>query len=1411
MKSKQAIVLALTLCFALFFSALPVFAQATNTGTVIGQVTDPSGASIGGATVTLTDLSTKAQRTTSTNAEGRYVFVNVPPGTYDLAVAQKGFRTEKFSKQTVSVGLQLTLNATLQLGAATEVIEVLAGPGADLQTLNSTVGTGFSGLALDSLPSISREAATFAMMQPGITPEGSVAGAVFDQNTFQLDGGQNTNDMDGSMNIYTPSLAGDPSGGTVNAMFTGTGNSLGGGGGPTGVMPTPIDSIEEFKVNTTQQTADFNSSAGAQVSMSTKRGTDAWHGTAYEYYLDNNFDANSFVNNAPATRAPLPDYHYNRFGGSVGGPIVSKKFLGGKTYFFGNYEGFRYPNSATVTREVPGPGLEQGLISLCSAACGTASETYTVYNLNPAAVTYSGPTIADHATGVVALMGGTMYSPGASPVGGGAAVAACTGTANPSCDPRDLGISPTLKSLWALMPKPTAGVLGFACGTTAIGCDGINAMNYTADVPLETRSDFAVARLDHDFGDKWHFFSSYRFYRLTRATTNQTDLLPGGGIVSTANRPQIPWFFVAGLTTNVTTNFTNDFHYSYLRNWWLWGDNGAAPQLAGLGAALEPNGESATGVLAPYNVNTQSTRTRYWDGQDNMIRDDMTRLRGNHVLQWGGTYQHNYNQHSRSDNGGGINYFPVDQLGSTGSFNMTGFIPTAVSAGGPTITNDWVRDYGEILGMLSLDQIVYTRSGPQLTLNPPLTPVEDRVHIPYYNVYFTDSWKIRPTITLSYGLAWTLEMPPVEENGEQVALVDQANQLITAQTFLNTTKKDALLGEVFNPTIGFSLVGNAAGGLKYPYNPYYGSFSPRLGVAWSPNYDNGWLGSVFGHGKSVLRGGFSIIYGRLNGVDLVLVPLLGTGLLQPVQCFNPTMTGTCAGTGGSTPADAFRVGPTAGGWDGLTGPLAAASHTLPQPFFPGIGGNIEAGASSVLDPNFRPNKSYEFDLTLQRQLGSRFTVEAGYIGRIIRNEYSPIDLNAVPYMFTLGGQSFAKAYANLVMQYCGGVGGLAGGNCAAGTNANLAKVTPQPFFETALGGVTSAYCKGFASCTQAVAVNEGNSLSTACPTCSGTGNLSSQLVWNLWTDLDTPFQKVNGGALSGFTLENTAGQLTSGVADNASIGYGNYNSLFFTTKMADWHGLTMQSNFTYSKALGTGAVVQASSEYTLTDPFWVGRDYGPQGFDRKFVYNMFAVYQPPVYKNQHGVVGHLLGGWSMSPIFVTGSGLPLQVLPSSFNFNTGLYGQAFGEADDQSYFAPEEAVLVPGPGCSNFSTSRINNVTGTAGVGTTGPYNVSLYKNPSTVFNCFRNAVVGFDTGHNGGYGNILRGQPFWNVDFQIRKSTNITERVSAEFQVIFTNLFNHVQLTDPFNALDDPGDFGQLEGQVNVPRSMEFGFRIRF
>ena len=1211
-------------CLLLFLLPILSSAQMAGTGQVVGTVVDKTGAAVSGADVTLTDNATNSARTATTNESGRYVFSNVAPGKYSVEISKTGFRQAKLSNQEVVVGETRTFDVKLDIGSSSETIEVVA-TNSDLQTMNATVGNTITGVALDSLPSIGRDVSTFVTLQPGVSPDGSVAGAIYDQNSYQLDGGNNSNDMDGTMNVYTPSGAGDPSGGVVNSYVTATG-----GGGPTGVMPTPVDSIEEFKVGTSNQTADFNSSAGAQVSMVTKRGTNQWHGAGYEYYFDNNWNSNTWDNNANG--APRPSFHYNRFGAAGGGPIMPKEVLGGKWYFFGNYEGFRWPNSETLYRMVPSDLMRQGILQFKDAN-GVVQQ----YNFNPA----NGPLTT-----------------------------AC-GTGTTACDPRNLGFSPTMQALWQLMPEPTAGA---SCGPLGSRCDSLNTQAFRGNLSLPWTENFGVARLDHDFGAKWHFSSTYHIYKLLRATHNQVDI---GGVFagetlgvanSVHNRPQQPSYYTGALTTNITNNVTNDFHVSFVRNYWARYFTGQGlPQQAqvdGLGGALQPLGEDRTRVLAPYNLDTQNVRTRFWDGQDFMLRDDLSWTKGTHFIQFGGTYQRNFNWHQRTDNGGSVNNEVVYDLAAGGNstnggnpgtgVDMTGFIPAAIGTNSG-IAN-WQRDYAMLLGIPSLTQVAYTRTAPDLGIQPIGAPISDQSVIPYYNLYVSDSWRVKRTFTLSYGLGWTLEMPPNEKDGKQIVLVGPDNKPISTEAYLDARKDAALAGQVYNPDVGFSLVHKVAGNPKYPYDPFYGGFSPRVAGAWNPGFTDGLLGRILGANKTVIRGGYGILYGRLNGVAQLLTPLLSTGLIQAVQCFSPLIDGSCGST--STPGNAWRIGPSGQGFDGLVAPITPGLPTLPQPDFPGINA-VNAATSEALDPKTRPSISHQFDLTIQRQINNKTSVEFGYIGRKYSHDLQSININAVPYMMTLGGQSFAKAFGQMVWQLCGGAAGLAGGGCAGIDSsgkvipAQLAAVTAQPFFETAL---KPGYCAGFASCTQAVASNE-------------SGNIASNAVWSLWSDLD------NGAFTFPRSMMNTPipgnplgqnGQLTSGIGMSVSNGFGNYNAAFASLKMSDWHGLTLQSNFTYGKALGTGSVIQATSSWTVPDAYNLHNAYGLQSWDRKFMWNVFFVYQEPFYKGQHGAIGRVLGGWSIAPIMTIGSGLPNPVIPTDGNLQ-GFYqiggGQAFGQSD----------------------------------------------------------------------------------------------------------------------------------------------------
>jgi hypothetical protein len=275
---------------------------------------------------------------------------------------------------------------------------------------------------------------------------------------------------------------------------------------------------------------------------------------------------------------------------------------------------------------------------------------------------------------------------------------------------------------------------------------------------------------------------------------------------------------------------------------------------------------------------------------------------------------------------------------------------------------------------------------------------------------------------------------------------------------------------------------------------------------------------------------------------------------------------------------------------------------------------------------------------------------------------------------------------------------------------------------------------------------------------------------------------------------------------NASIGYGNYNAMFISLKSQDWHGVTMQSNLTWSKALGTGAEVQATSADTAPDPFNLRTGYGYQAFDRRFIYNFYAVYQPHFYKGQSGLLGHLLGGWTIAPVFTTGTGLPIALL----TLNGG--GQAFGEGDSVNfagYGNTENAIpIVPMNG--NGSRYFISG----SGTGTAGVNGANMFANPQAAFNNIRQPILGYDT-RDGGFG-VLRGLPYWNVDLSVKKNIKITERFAAEFQVVFTNVFNHDQFGDPGGDTIDTSNasgFGSLGGTVTntSPRAMQFGLRLSF
>ena len=941
-------------------------------------------------------------------------------------------------------------------------------------------------------------------------------------------------------------------------------------------------------------------------------------------------------------------------------------------------------------------------------------------------------------------------------------------------------MSPTISTLWnKFLPIPNDALSG----------DQFNTQGYLSTIRLPLTSNSYVGRIDHDFGPKERFFASFRAFKLLNYPSGvQIDVggLTGGTLGTynnTAQRPQLGELMVMGLTSNLSSRLTSDLRVSYLWNWWQWSTSSLTSQLPGVGGLLEvaPAGTSgsaeSTAALIPFNVNTQSVRQRVWDGQDKMIREDLTWVQGNHLIQFGGLFQRNYDYHTRTDNGSTVNNQIVYQVAFN---NISGYtFPSTVASAQQSLYKNLLTS---VYGMLGLTQVIYTRAGSDLHLLPLGTLAEQKSKIPTYSAYASDTWRMKPTLTLNYGLSYTLEMPPVEKEGRQVELVFPDGSLVHTDKFLAQRQAAALQGQAYAPILGFETTGNLK--LKYPYSPFYGGISPRVAMAWNPNFKSGFLHKIFGDGESVLRGGYGLAWGRLNGVNQVLVPLLGPGPLQSVTCGAALSNNTCGAS--STVSNAFRIGP-----DGLVAPLGSPTATLPQPFLPGqtqiVNGvtfvNPAAGDATVLDPDYKPEKVQSYDFTFQRSIGKKMFVEVGYIGKRATNIFEEIDLDSVPYMMTSGGQQFQNAWANMYIAICG---------FAPTCQNNAWTGAAQPFFENALTP-GSGYCAGFANCTAAVASKQ-------------IANFQNTTVSSLWSTLN---------AATGWKLGRTmlSSQATA-FNTTTSLGFSNYNAAFVRLSTRDWHGVTSIGNFTWGKALGTGEIGQYNSSNMWLDNWNKKANYGPAVFDYKYLFNLGMTYKPTLFRGRHGWTGRLADGWSVSPFLFVRSGAPIRISFSeggTCSSNCQAFGSAGNPSTSGSAF--EGAVPINPNYVYNPHLSRGNN--GSNGIGTVTPFSLNMFDDPAALYNNFRRCILGYDTSCGGI--NNLRGMTQWNLDATLAKEVKFTERVGVTLTMQFTNVLNHFQPADPTAvsandlSLSSPTTFGRIRASQFNPRQMEIGARIHF
>ena len=319
----------LLLCALLQLLVSQALLAQTGSSSVRGTVLDPQDRPVAGVTLTLTNVERNFTRTQTTNEEGSYAFTAIPPGTYRVEAEASGFKKASVGNVSALVDTPVEINVKLEVGDVSETVNVVATNEAPLNTTDATIGNTFEQRRIAELPINARNPVSLLSLQPGVTRTGYVNGGRADQANVLLDGVDN-NEQQRGLDVVT------------DEAFA-------------SVLRSTLDSLQEFRVITTNPNAEQGRSSGAQVSLVTKSGTNEYHGSLYEYHRNTVTTANDFFNNKAGVERP--QLLRNIFGGSLGGPVKRDRI-----FFFGTYEGFREASTTPVLREVPLPTLGQGIV-----------------------------------------------------------------------------------------------------------------------------------------------------------------------------------------------------------------------------------------------------------------------------------------------------------------------------------------------------------------------------------------------------------------------------------------------------------------------------------------------------------------------------------------------------------------------------------------------------------------------------------------------------------------------------------------------------------------------------------------------------------------------------------------------------------------------------------------------------------------------------------------------------------------------------------------------------------------------------------------------------------------------------------------------------------------------------------------
>ncbi len=883
--SKLCLVFALSLLIPASLSA-----QATG-GRILGHVADSSGAVLPNVKITIVNDATGVSAGTQSNDNGEYAFPQVTVGSYHVEFDLAGFKKNVRRGVAVDLNQVVTLNMVMQIGAAQETVDVTSeAPLVD--TASTQLGAIMDSKQVSTLPLNSRDTYQLLQLQPGVQGVGG-SDLFYGSNTA---GAVSVNGGRGRSNNFSVN------GGDGNDLFV---NS-------PAIQPTP-DSIEEFRVLSNTFDAEYGRNSGAVINVVTKSGTNAWHGSAYEFLRNQAFNARGYLD------PHRPDDKQNQFGGTFGGPIKKDR-----TFFFASYEGRRVvhgitsdavtvPTTADLTQPLAASGsiTTDTLASILNARCNA--------NIPLPSTTASGS--VDWMSAFPSGVPTNCFDPVAVDL---------VNRYVPLPNTLDAGGNPVFQSI----PKEDSHA---------------NQFTVKVDHRINEKQNLSIY---YYFNDA---FDAQPFTKFQAATPN---LLPGFGNDNSTRSQQ--WNI--SHTWTVSTNSVNEFRVTYFREAQptflhpqrtnLVQDScssslssicftgttdvpGVIPSSTSIGITPNlPNASQHEGVpfisiQGGFTIGNDYEGELPQIGNTYQFSDNFTRVMGKHTMKFGVDFRIQ-------------RFFQTLYFDPQGDFTYSG--------GGPNDSGSTLGNY--LLGL------------PDSYLQGSTQSEDIRSRSLY--LFAQDSWKIRPNVTLNYGLRWEYNQPMYDAGQRyQTFRPGQATSIFPCQLSSDSlTKLGYSNPDCSDPTsdsasvfpLGLVIPGDK-GVPKGLTASYYHAFAPRVGIAWDPR----------GDGKTTIRSGFGLFYNPIEQLVLEQFqgePPFGGSSLISEGLFTTPFVSQSGGPGNLT----IAPNPFNGILDPARGSSVDWSAFRPLLLF------------GELQPNLRAQYTAQYNFGIERQIAKDMVLSVGYVG-----------------------------------------------------------------------------------------------------------------------------------------------------------------------------------------------------------------------------------------------------------------------------------------------------------------------------------------------------------------------------------------------------------------------------------------------